>query len=264
MTKPVNQKAVVFDLDETMGDFFKFSIFLDQIEDYIGKKITTKQKQEILALYPSVFRPGIFKVFNYLKTRKHRNIKVIIYTNNIGPKSWVMMIKNYIENSIDDNLFTKVIAGWRLWYHGKIQEHSRSTSEKTYEDLIRAAKLDENCKIIFFDDKWHPQMDNDKIKYVHLKEYQVNIPVKRLIKYFLDSKIGQKLIKNPEHFRHAIEKHTSWRKYQFSQKKFNLNMELKYTTSKILKPLKTFLKSTPYTRKKRSNQTRKTRKWGRK
>ena len=57
-------------------------------------------------------------------------------------------------------------------------------------------------------------------------------------------------------------------KYQFTQKKFYLNAELKYTTSKILKPLKTFLKSTPYTRKNRSNQTRKTRKsgfkWGRK
>ena len=38
-TKPY--KIVVFDLDETMGDFFKFSILLGQIEDYIGKKLTT-------------------------------------------------------------------------------------------------------------------------------------------------------------------------------------------------------------------------------
>ena len=112
-----------------------------------------------------------------------------------------------------------MIAGWRLWYHGKIQEHSRSTSEKTYEDLVKAAKLDKDCRIIFFDDKWHPYMENNKIKYVHLKEYHINIPVRHFIKNFLDSKIGQKLIKNPDHFRHVIKEHTSWRKYQFSQKK---------------------------------------------
>ena len=41
-------------------------------------------------------------------------IKVIIYTNNIGPKSWVFNIKKYIENKIQGKLFDKIIPAWKV------------------------------------------------------------------------------------------------------------------------------------------------------
>ena len=83
MTNSVNQKAVVFDLDETIGHFVQFGIFINLIENYIGNELTSPQQQKILDLYPELFRPGIMKVFKYFKKRLHKNIKFLIYTNNI-------------------------------------------------------------------------------------------------------------------------------------------------------------------------------------
>ena len=52
MPNSVNQKAVVFDLDETIGHFIQLGMFINLIENYIGKELTSPQQQKILHLYP--------------------------------------------------------------------------------------------------------------------------------------------------------------------------------------------------------------------
>jgi len=258
MPNSVNQKAVVFDLDETIGHFVQFGIFINLIENYIGKELTSSQQQKILHLYPELFRPGIMRVFKYLKKREHSNIKVLIYTNNIGPKKWVMMIKNYIEKQVGGKLFNKIIAGYRLGFYGKIQEHSRTTTDKTYSDLLKAGKISSNAKVIFFDDQWHSQMEDEQIDYIRLNPYDITLTLHTFLKKFVSSDIGDKLIKDPTHFSYYMEQ--TWKKYQFREGTVYSKNEKKYTDTKIYNNLKKFLNATPFTRKKRGKSSRKTRK----
>ena len=88
---PTHNVAYVFDLDKTIGYFTQIAIFLEGIEDYLGRKLKLKEFFKLLDIYPEIFRPDIFTIFKYLKTLKKKNkfVNVLIYTNNIGPKSWV-------------------------------------------------------------------------------------------------------------------------------------------------------------------------------
>ena len=258
MPNSVNHKAVVFDLDETIGHFVQFGIFINLIENYIGNELTSPQQQKILHLYPELFRPGIMKVFKYLKKRQHSNIKILIYTNNIGPKKWVMMIKKYIEKEVGGKLFDKIIAGYRLGFYGEIQEHSRTTTDKTYSDLVKGGKISSNAKIIFFDDQWHSRMEDEHMEYIRLNPYDITLTLHTFLTRFISSEIGEKILKDPTHFTYHMEE--TWKKYQFNQRTVYLKNEKKYTDTKIFKSLKKFLNATPYTRKKRRKGARKTRK----
>ena len=258
MPNSVNEKAVVFDLDETIGHFTQFGIFINLLENYLGKELTSSEQQKIIDLYPELFRPGIMKTFKYLKKRQHSKIKVLIYTNNIGPKSWVMMIKKYIEKHIGGKLFDKIIAGYRLGFYGKIQEPSRTTTDKTYSDLLKAGNISHKAKIIFFDDQWHSKMNEEEITYIRLNPYNITIGLNVFLNRFIESQIGKKLIHDNSHFAYYMDQ--TWKKYQFREATVNLKKERKSTDGKIFNSLKKFLNATPYTRRKRQKASRKTKK----
>ena len=254
MTKSVKQRAVVFDLDETIGNFLQFHIFLSCIEEHIGHKLSIKQQQSVLDLYPKIFRPGIMKAFQYLKNKQRKNVKVIIYSNNNGAKEWISMIKKYIEDKVGGKLFNKIMTGYLDDETGAVKEISRTTPYKTYDDLVKAAKLTKDCKILFFDDAHHPHMYHKQIKYILLKKYEVNLPINFFIDPFLDSKIGNKLITNRRAFISSTKQR--YKKYQFRNIKYNYNEELKYSISTILNPLKQFMKTANYTRKRTHRRKR--------
>ena len=90
-------KVVVFDLDETLGYFVQLGIFCDIIEDYNKKKLTSNEFNEIMNIFPEFLRPNILKILSYIKLKKQRGDcnKVIIYTNNQGPKEWTQLIKQF-------------------------------------------------------------------------------------------------------------------------------------------------------------------------
>lgn len=252
MPDKANKKVIVFDLDETIGYFTQLGVFIKLVEDYTNHKFTTAQNHQLLSLYPELFRSGIMDVFKHLKKHKSDNTKIIIYTNNTGPKSWVMMIKNYIEKQLNGKLFDKVLAGYREGLYGKVQEHSRTTSDKTYEDLVNAVNLSETDKIIFFDDQLHYRMYNTNINYVHLKPYQKLLSLSEFIEKFAESKLGKKLIKDKNKLLFGIKE--TWNKYQFRQYTEKSINEKNYTTRKILKEIKTF---TLFKNKKNSTTKRK-------
>ena len=98
--------AFVFDLDKTIGYFTQLAIFMESIEDYIKRALKLKEFYKLLDMFPNLFRPDIFKIFEYLKDlkKKHRYVKVLIYTNNMGPKNWVHHIRKYIEHKLNYKL----------------------------------------------------------------------------------------------------------------------------------------------------------------
>ena len=87
-------KYAVFDLDETLGYFTQLGIFWDSLLIVCDKKLSQSVFNQLCDLFPRVFRPGIFSILSYLKHMKHNNHinKIIIYTNNQGPKKWTKMI----------------------------------------------------------------------------------------------------------------------------------------------------------------------------
>ena len=189
------RQAVVFDLDKTIGFFTQIAVVMEAVEDVLGREMKLQEFFDFLDVYPHVFRPDMFKIFNYLKKQKKRNkeLKVLIYTNNIGPKSWVMNIRKYIEKKINYKLFDKVIPAWKV---GKeIYEPNRTTHNKTYKDLLRCGKLSKNYKVLFLDDLEHEQMRVDKVTYLLVKKYRYDERFEKLVDTLMKSKIKDMMVK---------------------------------------------------------------------
>ena len=55
---------IVFDLDQTIGYFTQFAIFMEGIESYIKRKLKRDEFYKLLDLYPKIFRP---KMMDLLK-----------------------------------------------------------------------------------------------------------------------------------------------------------------------------------------------------
>ena len=63
-------KVVVFDLDQTLGDFGQLSTFWFGLQDYMKNKLKEPDFYEVLDMYPNVLRPNILKILKYLKNKR--------------------------------------------------------------------------------------------------------------------------------------------------------------------------------------------------
>ena len=197
------KKAVVFDLDDTIGHFEEVSMFLSGLQFIAGKEIKETFLFALLDLWPRFLRPGIFDILKLLKKEKKKNkhLKVIIYTNNMGPRSWTLLIKRYLEKKINYRLFDKSITAYRPFS----RINCRTTHEKTRTDFLKCSKLPPNTQILFLDDQYHPRMHHSQIIYLHLHPYDYGIPYRKMIRTFLASKAGN-IIPAYDHdkFRHYM------------------------------------------------------------
>jgi hypothetical protein len=180
-------KIVVFDLDETLGYFTQFGIFWDCLNKYLN----TAHKPtftEVLDLYPEFLRPNIMNILNYLKKKKHADHcnKVLIYTNNMGPRKWAEQIISYFEDKIKYKLFDQIIAAFKI--NGKRVELNRTTHNKTHGDLIQCTKISQDTEICFIDDVFYPGMANDNVYYINIKPYFYSIPFHEMLKRFKGSR----------------------------------------------------------------------------
>ena len=195
-------KAIVFDLDDTIGHFEQLSIFLQGLEHGLtGFQLKDKIFAKIINLFPEIFRPGIIDSLKLLKKRKQRDkcLKVIIYTNNTGHRSWTLNIKNYLEKKIHGKIFDRIITK----YNRTSIINCRTTNEKTHRDLIRCTNLPKQSKILFLDDQHHPSMHHKHIQYLQLSPYNYYILPNVMINRFLNSTMG-KIIPKSEHKRFKL------------------------------------------------------------
>ena len=158
------QKIIVFDMDETLGCFVELGIFWDSLQEYFNNTLTNNDFFNILDRYPEFIRPKMFSILKYLKKKKQKGhlSQVIIYTNNQGPKSWAVKIKDYFHYKLSYNLFDRVIGAYKV--NGKINEKSRTTYQKTVNDLVKCCRITKrNSKICFIDDQYHYGMDTDNV-----------------------------------------------------------------------------------------------------
>jgi len=197
--KSKKKLVIVFDLDQTIGYFTQFAIFMEGLEKYIKRKLKREEFYKLLDLYPKIFRPKMMDLFKYLEKIKRNNkwLKIMIYTNNNGPKSWTYDIKNYIERKLNYKLFDKVITAWKV--NRKIYEKCRTSHDKSYRDLKSCAKfIKNNDKIYFLDDQAHPFMKHANITYDHLSGYKYDILFEHMCDVFINSKLHKILPKNED------------------------------------------------------------------
>ena len=170
-----SEKIVVFDLDETLGCFVELGIFCDSLENVTQTKIQKSHFFEIIELYPEFIRPNIKKILSYLLKKKHANEckKIMIYTNNQGPKSWTRNIADYFSHIIGEQIFDNIILAFKV--HGKRVELNRTTHDKCVKDLVNCTKIPKNTKICFLDDQYHPDMEDNNVYYINIKPYVSNL-----------------------------------------------------------------------------------------
>jgi hypothetical protein len=193
-------KIVVFDLDETLGYFSELGMFIDFLHN--NHQISQEEFNEILDLYPEFIRPNIINILNYLKKKKISKTcnKIMIYTNNQGPKSWAQQIIAYFESKIHYKLFDQIVCAFKI--NGKQVEMNRTSHDKSHSDFIRCTQIPVDTQICFLDDVYHPDMANDNIYYINIKPYVHDLPIDEMVKRFTKSKIGalMKYKLKDEHF----------------------------------------------------------------
>jgi len=202
-------KIIVFDLDETLGYFTEFGIFWDCLNNYFkskNKNLSEYDFNNILNLYPEYIRPNIINILFYLKESKKSNCchKLMIYTNNQGPKEWSYNIMHYFENKIKYKLFDQIISAFKV--NGRKVELSRTTHNKTHKDFIKCTQISENAEICFLDDNYYPEMVHDNIYYINVKPYYYDLPINEILKRFINSGLYKNIIqtKNQKEFEEII------------------------------------------------------------
>jgi len=177
-------KIIIFDLDNTIGHFEEIGMFLDCLKEMYKSEISNNYVINLLDLWPKVFRYKIFDIFKtILKLKnKNKNIKVIIYTNNMGERGWTINIKKYIEKKIKNKIFDKVITA-------NSKYNLRTSDDKIFNDVIRCLKYkNNNNKFIFFDDQYYPLMENKNLEYTLVEPYIYTLKCDYMIESFLESK----------------------------------------------------------------------------
>lgn len=165
---------VVFDMDETLGHFSQLHIFWSILRGYYKRyayDYSPEDFYQLLDLFNLFLRPEITTILKYLIEQKQakRCDKIMIYTNNNGPKSWAESIRDYFHTRLDYQIFDQIIGAFKV---GKRQiEMCRTGHYKSVKDLISCTKLPENTKILFIDDQHHPEMEGKNVVYLHIKPY---------------------------------------------------------------------------------------------
>ena len=206
------EKVVVFDLDETLGNFVQLGIFLDVIENTLDISLNDEAFFELLDLYPEFLRPNIMNILKLICVNKKRKkcSKIVIYTNNQGPKEWAIKIKKYFELKLKTKCFDQIIAAYQV--NGKKVEKCRTTHDKSYKDFISCTKLPLKTQICFLDDQYHPKMEHENVVYINLKPYSYTLPFEEMIIRFMkkynitDSRFFEALMINCSRYNFKVYK----------------------------------------------------------
>ena len=196
----MKKKIVVFDVDETLGYFTQLGVFCDCLDKYFNdEEYANKHFNEILELCPEFIRPKLLPILEYLKNKKKEKkcYKIMIYTNNQGPKIWVENLKDYFDHKLNYKLFDQIIAAFKV--RGERVEIGRTSHDKSVDDFFRCTQLPPDVEICFIDDLFHPKMEDEKVYYINVKPYHHHLSFSTFLLRFVNSKLGKK-IKNKEDF----------------------------------------------------------------
>ena len=177
-------KVIVFDLDQTLGCFNEIGIFWNALNKTMNYH-TNQYFFEVMDTFQEFLRP---KIFILIKTILHEKSlgkchKIIMYTNNSGPKQWAQMIADYFEYVFGTKVF-EVIHAYK--YSNSENNLCKRNENKNIIDFLCCAKLSPRTKICFFDDVYHPLMKVPNVYYIKVKPFYYSIPYNIMAERYRD------------------------------------------------------------------------------
>ena len=174
-------KVVIFDMDETLGHFYQISGLWYAIKD-TNPRATKQDFFDLMDCFQECLRIHIEKILKYLKEAKAKGKirRVIIFTNNQGPKSWSNLIKDYLNYKMNTKLIDKVVGAYKIG-NKQIEPH-RTSHVKKYSDILKAAKISKSAKLCFVDDQEHGGMKHRNIFYIKPSVYSITLSKSAVIK----------------------------------------------------------------------------------
>ena len=167
-------KIAVFDLDQTLGCFNEIGIFWSALNKIMNYH-TNQQFFEVMNTFPEFLRPKILTIIKTILDKKRwgKCDKIVIYTNNSGPKEWVQMIADYFEHIFGEKVFEVIYA---FKHNDTVNDPCRTSANKNTRDLLCCAKVMPGTKICFFDDVYHPLMNAPDVYYIKIKPFYYSMP----------------------------------------------------------------------------------------
>ena len=231
----VKKSYIIFDLDETIGQFVQLGHFYKGLMRYFKKVPSNSEFYQLLNRYDKYFRPKMFEILNHIKLHKiyDKSLKVIIYTNNQGGKKWVSKIKDFMELKIKYNLFDRIIGPHKI--REELYEILRSTENKCYDDLVKIIDCNDTTNILFLDDKFYKEMLKDNVVYLLVKPYKYYYKTHELISIYLK----YNSVQNVNEFTRYISEYMKL--YDETASKSHITNEDMDMSNDILKHIKDFL-----------------------
>lgn len=238
----INNKIIVFDLDETLGYFSQLYILWRALINLSKTKLSVTDFYKLCDIYHFYYHPEIINILNYLH---EQNIKPIIYTNNQALHWWPKLITFYLNHKISVihnkkvNLFQDVIGSYTL--NGYYNDKRRTSNAKKYSDLVRIINTSEKMKILFLDDQEHPEMRHNNVEYIQVPQYINVLPANIIINTFLNNPYGKHFItKNQINIQFFIN-------YIFNEMKrhgcLSVNLIRIYKNINLFEKIKNFVKT---------------------
>ena len=226
---------IIFDLDETIGQFVQLGCFYKGLIQYFNKVPTKNEFYQLLNRCNKYFRPRMFEILNHIKVHKikDKNLNVLIYTNNQGGNSWVTKIKDFMELKIQYGLFDRIIGPHKI--RDELYEILRSTESKCYNDLVKIIDCNDKEDILFLDDNFYNEMLKDNVIYLLVKPYRYYYKSIELVNIFL----SYNNVKNINEFTDYMINYM--KKYDETKSKSFVSNEDIEMSNKIIKHIKDFL-----------------------
>lgn len=185
-------KTIVFDVDETFGYFYDLKILWNYLITRHCRYNTQKNFNQLLDLFPEFLRYGILPILNYVYNKKNTSecFKIYVYTNNKYEKEWVNHILDYLSYKLNcqtQQLFDQVIYAFKL--NNKIIEPRRTTNSKTFGDFINCTMLPISTEICFIDNKYFPEMKNERVYYIQPFSYYHDLLIDEVVHRLVNSEL---------------------------------------------------------------------------
>lgn len=177
-TRPRN-KIIVFDLDETLGQFAELHIIYKCLTKILGRELGQGEFNRLFDMFPEFMRPGIITILEFLYHKKQQDAfsRLFLYTNNQCGGNWVKFIINYFHVKIkvvDKPLFEDPICAFKI--RNKIVNIRRTSQDKSYSDLVQCAMFPpDTTEVCFIDNTYYEHMCEDRIYYILPKSYQHSV-----------------------------------------------------------------------------------------
>ena len=179
-------KTIAFDLDETLGSFGDLYLLWIGIETYIQHNIDPNDLfRSIMDLYPEFLRHGILSILEFLLHKKKIGEcdRIFLYTNNQCKDGWIDHILKYISGKLGENIFDKTISAYMI--QNKMKNISRTSNNKTYNDLIRCTMISKTADVCFIDNSYYEKMLHDRVYYIQPKSYDHSLSTDEIIDRFI-------------------------------------------------------------------------------